>query len=71
MSIVQLHAELQQLQQMLADAFPGCTHLNNDPFRGITSFQPHLSIGQWRHAAEAEAALQVSHCLSHALSNLK
>ena len=57
-------AELVQLQATLQTAFPQCTDLNDDPARGISSFRPHLSLGQWRSAAEAQAAQQARHSVS-------
>ena len=51
-------AELVQLQAALQAAFPQCTDLSDDPARGISAFRPHLSLGQWRSAAEAKAAQQ-------------
>lgn len=53
-------AELEALQAALQPAFPACTGLNADPARGITEFVPHFSLGQWRSAADAEAAAKVS-----------
>ncbi|KIZ01024.1 hypothetical protein MNEG_6939 [Monoraphidium neglectum] len=45
-----------QVQAALQGAFPACDDLSSDPARGITAFSPHLSLGQWRGAAAAEAA---------------
>lgn len=50
-------AELCRVQSALVEAFPECTDLSNDPTRGITRFTPHLSLGQWRNRAAAEAAV--------------
>ncbi|KAK3275207.1 hypothetical protein CYMTET_16650 [Cymbomonas tetramitiformis] len=50
--------ELLDLQATLTAAFPECKDLSNDPARGITAFKPHLSVGQWRNAAEASAAVE-------------
>jgi 2'-5' RNA ligase superfamily len=60
-------AELTRLQAALVRAFPGCTELSADPERGINKFVPHFSLGQWRSAAEAEAAAQVAGAAQAAL----
>lgn len=44
------------MQAALVSAFPQCSDLSSDPGRGITGFTPHLSLGQWRGAAEVAAA---------------
>ena len=54
---------LSTLQEALLTVFPDCTDLSNDPRRGITSFTPHLSVGQWGQdcrpkSAAADAAAQ-------------
>jgi 2'-5' RNA ligase superfamily len=54
---------LQTLHQALLTAFPDCTDLSDDPKRGINSFKPHLSVGQWGQncrpkTAAADAAAQ-------------
>lgn len=46
------------LQAALQAAFPGCDDLSRDPARGIDAFTPHLSVGQWRDAAAAQAAIE-------------
>lgn len=51
---------LESLQAKLAAAFPSCQDLNQDPARGITTFQPHLSLGQWPSASRADAALKAT-----------
>ena len=51
-------AEMLRLQAALQAAFPGCTDLSDDPSRGIAAFRPHLSLGQWRSAADAQDAQQ-------------
>ncbi|KAL4528201.1 hypothetical protein Ndes2437B_g00302 [Nannochloris sp. 'desiccata'] len=38
---------LQTLHSALLGVFPDCTDLSNDPRRGINTFTPHLSVGQW------------------------
>ena len=48
-----------QQQAALVEAFPHCTELSQDPARGITSFQPHLSLGQWHSRAHVLQAQQV------------
>lgn len=53
-------AELKELQAALVRAFSNCTDLSKDPERGITDFVPHFSLGQWKSAADAEAAGKVS-----------
>ncbi|GBF95104.1 hypothetical protein Rsub_07688 [Raphidocelis subcapitata] len=50
------HPGVARAQSALQSAFPDCDDLSNDPGRGITQFSPHLSVGQWRDAAAAEAA---------------
>ncbi|KAK9824440.1 hypothetical protein WJX72_010266 [[Myrmecia] bisecta] len=50
--------ELLRLQQQLQAAFPECNDLSVDHSRGITGFTPHLSLGQWKNAAEVEQAVQ-------------
>lgn len=45
---------LQSLHAALLAAFPDCTDLSDDPARGITSWTPHLSVGQAGGAEEAE-----------------
>lgn len=47
-----------RLQAALQAAFPDCDDLSFDPERGIDGFVPHLSLGQWRGTAAAEAALE-------------
>jgi hypothetical protein len=51
--------ELLRLQARLEAAFPHCSDLSSDAARGISSYRPHLSLGQWRGAEQAAAALQV------------
>ena len=69
---VRVSAELEALQATLVEAFPSCTDLSDDPSRSISGFRPHLSLGQWRTAADAESAAKVSssvpfqRCHSHA-----
>jgi hypothetical protein len=48
------------VQSALQAAFPACNDLSDDPQRGITSFTPHLSLGQWRSKQQVQDALQVS-----------
>jgi hypothetical protein len=48
------------VQSALQAAFPACNDLSDDPQRGITSFTPHLSLGQWRNKQQVQEALQVS-----------
>jgi hypothetical protein len=50
--------ELIQLQAALVAAFPECIDLSNDPSRSITSFSPHLSLGQWRSVGDVKKAQQ-------------
>jgi hypothetical protein len=47
-------AQLKGLQRKLFEAFPECSHLNDDPDRDITDFVPHLSVGQWPDLGSAE-----------------
>ena len=42
-----------QHQAALQAAFPECDDLSSDPRRGITSFTPHLSVGQARGGSSA------------------
>ena len=48
---------LEALQDALVKAFPECHHLNRDPSRGVESFVPHLSVGQWPTQQWAEEAI--------------
>ena len=60
-------AELLQLQAALQAAFPRCTDLSDEPARGISAFRPHLSLGQWRSAADVRAAQQARSSGPHGL----
>jgi len=44
------------VQAALEAAFPHCSDLSSDPSRSIEGFEPHLSVGQWKSAAAADAA---------------
>jgi hypothetical protein len=54
-----LPAGLLAVQSALQAAFPACNDLSQDPARGITSFTPHLSLGQWTNKQQLLAAIQV------------
>jgi hypothetical protein len=51
---------LTSLHEALLGAFPTCTELVDDPSRGISSFTPHLSLGQWQDKQQLLADLQVT-----------
>lgn len=50
---------LHAVHERLLGAFPSCTDLSDDPSRDIDKFVPHLSVGSWRGATEAAAAVEV------------
>ena len=50
--------ELIQLQAALVAAIPESIDLSHDPSRSITSFSPHLSLGQWRSVGDVKKAQQ-------------
>jgi hypothetical protein len=52
------HTGVIAVQAALQAAFPDCDDLSNDPGRGIAGFAPHMSLGQWRGTAAAEAATE-------------
>lgn len=47
------------MQSALQSAFPGCDDLSNDPGRAISSFTPHLSLGQWQDKQQLLQDLKV------------
>jgi hypothetical protein len=48
------------VQAALQGAFPGCNDLSSDPSRGISSFTPHLSLGQWQDKQQLLQDMQAS-----------
>jgi len=50
---------LHAVHERLLGAFPSCTDLSDDPSRDIGKFVPHLSVGGWRGATEAAAAVEI------------
>jgi hypothetical protein len=48
------------VQAALEGAFPGCNDLSSDPSRGISTFTPHLSLGQWQDKQQLLADMQAS-----------
>jgi hypothetical protein len=63
-------AGLTTLQAALQAAFPECTDLSEDAARGIASFTPHLSLGQWRDKQALLAAMQVRMCACWAIGGI-
>lgn len=48
---------LQEIHAALVKSFPECTDLSLDTSRDITSFVPHLSVGQWPNENTVNDAL--------------
>lgn len=51
-------AVLKTLHTALLRIFPECTDLSHDPTRGITEFNPHLSVGGWQGPVESGQAMK-------------
>lgn len=48
------------LQAALQAVFPECNDLSEDPDRNITSYIPHLGVGQWPSNLDIDAKCVVS-----------